>query len=479
MATNVIAYDNLEISAFELKYLKELKITNSINNHSKLELVGLLPEDKGETYIYSTEENTPIEVHYKDDKGNKNSIFNGIISSVKVKANKDVYYLYVEAYSFTYLMDVVKKSCSFQNVNMTSHELVKSVIGLYSNADVVMNIPNVPIGEFILQYKETDWEFIRRIISKYNQGLFSEIQTPNIKLFCGVPENLEQQDLEINSYNVYKEIDTYEEMKKNYLLDANETDYIIYEVQSHKILKLGSSINFKNSSFYVSSLCNELKQGILCNKYKLQNKRGLRQNRLFNQEVIGISLDGQIIGVKRDKVQVSLKIDEGRDPGNAYWFPYSTIAGSPDGGGWYCMPEISEKIRVNCPTKDEKRAFVINAIATHSADKPDENDRMSNPDNKSLKTDSGQEVKFTPNGVLIECNGGQARVNLNNDGTIDVIGQKNINLACAKGLSLRAENQLSISAVNGIDILCESGSNMIMTEGDEILLNGTRVHNNG
>lgn len=477
MATNYITYDNLKISTFELEYLKELKITNSINNHSKLELIGVLPTSIGESDVHSTEEKTPIEVYYVDEKDGKKTLFNGIISNVKVTVNKEVHHLYIEAYSGTYLMDIARKSRSFQDTNMTTHEIIKTVLSVYSNSDVIINIPNKPLGEFFLQYNETDWEFIRRIVSKYNQGLFPEIQAPNLKFFAGLPEDLENQNLEIKNYTISKDMELYEEMKKNYIADASEKDYINYEFESYKVFKLGSKITFKNSPFYISSACYQLKQGVLCNTYKIQCKAGVRQKELFNLNVIGISIDGTIAGVTRDKVQVSLSIDCGKS--GPYWFPYATVAASPDGGGWYCMPKIGEKIRLNCPTKDERRAFVINAIEAHKAKEGDKEDRMSNPSNKSLKTDSGQEVKFTPSGILIESSGSQASINLNNDGTITVNGQKNINLACAKKLSLRADNELTIIAQKSVDVLSESGSNFVMSEGDEILLSGTRIHNNG
>jgi hypothetical protein len=38
---------------------------------------------------------------------------------------------------------------------------------------------------------------------------------------------------------------------------------------------------------------------------------------------------------------------------------------------------------------------------------------------------------------------------------------------------------MTISAAQSVDILSESGSNLILSEGDEILVNGTRVQNNG
>ena len=140
------------------------------------------------------------------------------------------------------------------------------------------------------------------------------------------------------------------------------------------------------------------------------------------------------------------------------------------------MPEIGERIRMNCPTKDESECYVVNAIGSHDG-KGGEDDRMSNPDNKSLQA-SGQEVNFTPSGVNISS-GGQASMNLNNDGTITVVGQSSINIACAQNLSIRAEKEINISAEKSVDILCESGSSLLLSEGDEIEVKGKRVQNNG
>ncbi|MHC1686042.1 MAG: contractile injection system protein, VgrG/Pvc8 family [Clostridiaceae bacterium] len=476
---DVLAYDNLLVDNFTFEYLKEVRIANDINNHGVLELVGVVPTEIADSDVYYTDECTPIELFYLDTNYEKKTVFNGMVTKVRVKAEKDVHLLYIKALSHTSQMDIEKRSRSFQNINLTSHQLIKDIISEYGDADVILNIPNEPIGEFLLQYRETDWEFIKRVTSRYNQGLFPEVQADKIRFFVGCPENFENETLEVKNYSVNKDLQLYEEMKKNYLKDANEIDYVIYEVKSPKVLKLGSSIKFKNLSFYISEVSSELKEGILRNTYKLQNKNGLRQKRLYNHDLIGISINGEILGVKRDRVKVQLDIDEKQDKENAYWFPYATVSASPDGGGWYCMPKVGEKIRLNCPIKDEKKAFVINAIDSHEADQVDENDRMSNPDNKSLQTDSGQEVKFTPSGVLIESSGSQAKINLNKDGTMEVTGQKNVYITCAQNLSIRAEKEISISGNKNIDILCESGSSLVIPESDEISVKAVRVHNNG
>ncbi len=480
MKDDFISYENLRISTYEVKSIKEMYIQNCLNKHVTLSLTCILDDEMRDSCVQSTDERTPIEVFYEKE-GSHFSLFNGIITNIKISVINYVYTLFIEAKSLDYTMDIEKKKRDFQNINMTTHELIDEVMKSYPNASYNINIPNEPIGEFILQYNETDYEFLKRIVSRYNESLISEMELKDIHLYFGVPEIHVEPKTKIINYTVSKAVEEYNDVKNNDAPEVLETDFITYKIRTQEILNLGENFDFNGRQFYVSKATYSMEGGNLENIYELRSKGGLRSKRLYNMNVIGISINGSILEVQRDKVKVQLEISSNTDISTSYWFPYATVAASPDGGGWYCMPEVGEKIRLNCPTKDESKAFVVNAIGTNKGKSgaEAENDRMSNPDNKSLQTSSGQEVKFTPNGVVIACSGGQASVNLNNDGTVDVVGQKNINIACANNLSLRAENEMTISAAQSVDILSESGSNLILSEGDEILVNGTRVQNNG
>lgn len=480
MKEDFISYDNLRISTYDFKYIQDMKIENDINNHGILKLTCVLDDEMKDGYIQDTDEETPIEVFYEKEQSHF-SLFNGIVTNIKIDVVNYVYILFIEAKSCDYKMDIYKKKRDFQNIKMTTHELISEVMKSYTGAQYYINIPNEPIGEFILQYDETDYEFLKRIVSRYHESLISAIEFKDIHLFLGTPEIQIEPKTKIINYTISKAIDEYNDVKSNDVENVLETDFITYKIRTQEILNLGENFNFIGHQFYVKKAVYTMDEGKLENIYELRPKGGLRSKRLYNMNIIGISINGSILEVKRDRVKVNLEISNNLNKSEAYWFPYATVAASPTGGGWYCMPEVGEKIRLDCPTKDESKAFAINAIDTHKAKEgaAAKEDRMSNPDNKSLKTDAGKEVKFTPNGILIECDGGQASMNLNKDGTIDVIGQKNINIACAQKLSLRAENEMTISAQKSVDILCEAGSNLILSEGDEILVNGTRVHNNG
>lgn len=478
MELDFISYDSLGISTFDIKYIKDLSIENRINQHGSVKITGIIDEKVKDMYIHTVEEMTPIEVY--SEKDNKHiSLFNGVITSLKINVIDKVYKIFIEAKSITYIMDIYERKRSFQNTNMTSHNLIDKIMGEYKNIKYEINIPNEPIGEFTLQYNETDWEFLKRFLSKYNEGIINSIQSEKPKLFFGPPEIQINPKKHIKNYTVYKDINEYNDVKNNYIEGIKDTDFVIYRVGLDEIFNIGEKFTYIGRNFYIKGLKYDLKDSKLETLYDLSPRGGLKQKKLYNTKVIGISINGSILGVNRDRVKVKLDIDNASDSQSSYWFPYSTVAASPDGGGWYCMPEIGEKVRVYCPTKEEKKAIAISAIGAYSPKSKGNNDRMSNPEIKSLKTDSGQEVKFTPTGILIECDGGNAKMELNKDGSVNVTGQKNINIACTENLSLRAENELSILGEKSIDILCESGSSLIMDESEEITFTGTRVHNNG
>ena len=95
--------------------------------------------------------------------------------------------------------------------------------------------------------------------------------------------------------------------------------------------------------------------------------------------------------VRADVVRVSLRTDARKETGK--WFSFSTVYSSPDGSGWYCMPEPGDEIRLYFPTEQEKHGYVISAvhlpvkhrIGTVAAAFSTESDTVNNPGNRKEK----------------------------------------------------------------------------------------------
>lgn len=470
-----INYEKIRVSGYNLEAVKSLQIETNINEHAVLRLTGILKNEAKDSDISSTTNNKTIEVYYVENEST--TLFYGVVTNIEIKVELDVYTLNIEAKSMSYLMDIKLKSKSFQDTSMTTHALIDSIMQNYSGSNYILNIPDEAIKELLIQYEETDWEFLKRIASKYNQGLFPTMDGKTIQFVMAVPEQSKELKSANINYKIYKNLDDYKYMLENYLQDANEVDYMTYEIENYEILKLGDNIQFQGQAFYVYEGIYEIKNGILTNNYKLRMKNGLRKERIFNTKVIGSSIEGKIIGVQSDKVKVHLEIDEAQDNGTAYWFKFSTMSASGDGSGWYCMPEVGDSVRVYFPTKDEDEAFSVSAVSGYQQGAGEAEDRMGNPDNKYLRTAHDKQVQLTPNGILISCDSGQAEMSLTSDGTLSITSQNNININAEQNIKIQAQSFL-VSATQGVNFSCDKGGGLEFDSSGGVKEKGTQVNNN-
>ncbi len=98
----------------------------------------------------------------------------------------------------------------------------------------------------------------------------------------------------------------------------------------------------------------------------LRKKTGILQKTIYPMELVGTALEGTILNVKGEKVQIHLKIDDSNPGNDCYWFPFSTPSASSDGSGWYCMPEKGDRVRVYFPSKKTSEVIAISAVSTYN-----------------------------------------------------------------------------------------------------------------
>ena len=471
-----INYEKIRVNGYNLEAIKSLKIETNINEHALLKLTGILKNEAKDSDINSTTNNKTIEIYY--DENESTTLFYGVVTNIEINVELDVYTLNLEAKSMSYLMDIKLKSKSFQNTSMTTHGLIDTIMQEYSNSSYILNIPDEEVKELLIQYEETDWEFLSRIASKYNQGLFPSMDGKVIQFVMAVPEQAKALKGENINYKIYKDLNSYKYMFENYLQDAIEADYITYGIENYEILKLGDNIQFQGQAFYIYEGIYEIKDSMLINTYKLRMKNGLRQERTYNTKVIGSSIDGKIIQVQSDLVKVHLEIDEVQDTGTAYWFKFSTMSASSDGSGWYCMPEIGDSVLVYFPTKDEDEAFAVSAVSGYKQGAGEAEDRMGNPDDKYLRTAHDKQVKLTPNGIFISCDSGQADMSLTSDGTLSITSQNNININAQQNIKIQAQKSFMVSAKQGVNFACDKGGGLEFDSSGEIKEKGTQVNVN-
>ena len=67
-----------------------------------------------------------------------------------------------------------------------------------------------------------------------------------------------------------------------------------------------------------------------------------------NEKLIGAALFAKVSQVENELVKVSIDDDE-NDSGDKAFLNYATVYSSPEGGSWYCMPEVGDMVIVKFP----------------------------------------------------------------------------------------------------------------------------------
>ncbi|MCP1308089.1 contractile injection system protein, VgrG/Pvc8 family [Paenibacillus tyrfis] len=475
MSSNPITYGQLEITPYQFSRLSELRIEQKLNEHARLTLTGIVPEQLQDSYVDTTSLHTPIEVRQRlaDDYA---TLFSGIVTNVRMKKIGEVYSIEIEAASYTYLLDVQPHNQSFQHRSMTYGQLLEQVISSYADADVMdLASGGQTLGQFVLQYQETDWQFLKRMASRFHTYLVPVPYFTAPKFVFGIPEGRWKGDLDVHSFTVNKRIGEYRDITQNHGKEVNEHDFISYEVHTNEMLELGTQVVFRQKELFVCEAVSVMTEGILQHAYVLAPRQGLVVPTAYNTAIIGLSLQGKILQVKRDQVKVHLEIDDEQHAQEASWFPYSTIFASEDNTGWYCMPEVGDSIRIYFPNSREERAIAISSVrreAPDAARQPE--DPMCNPDIPYLKTKHGQIIKFLPTGIEIMANAG-VYIKLTDDGVITVASPNKIHFSSTEEISFEAPD-IKVAAGKSLKMECQ-GNSIEIKEG-EINISGSQVKTN-
>lgn len=167
-------------------------------------------------------------------------------------------------------------------------------------------------------------------------------------------------------------------------------------------------------------------------------------------------------------MQISLDIDRGSSTAGAMWFPYSTVYSSPDGSGWYVMPEVGDQVRLYFPDEVEQHAFVASSVDLSSSDPVKRGD----PSVKSISTKYGKQLVFTPGAVEVISHD-KLLMRLTDEGGIEIISDKKIVLKAEEDIELTSGTKILMEGMNGIQFKQGGAELNIM---DDVKLSGGKVY---
>lgn len=464
----VYEYKDITVSGYDFEKIIELKIVREINEHAKLKIRGIISEENEDKYVEEANDKSFINISVNDNENNIKNLFQGIVTDISIYTQNNVRILEIEALSRTYLMDIKKMVRTFQDENYTYMDVINILNNENGNVLAMDNITDdKKIDKLIVQYKETDWELIKRLASHFNAGLIPECQLDGTKYIIGMRKDGISYSLDEFNYSIKKSIHEYKEKYENGIETLNDMNLISYEITTNKMLNLCEAVNFNGKNLYVYKSIIEICDSEFINKYVLRDEKGMKIQKKYNDKLIGLSLKGNILDTKNDVVKIKLDIDSSQNKDTAKWFPYSTVYSSEDGTGWYCMPEVGDAIRLYFPDNEEKNAYAISSVNLKSSN----SQKRSDPSVKNIGTKYGKQLVMKPGAVEI-IGGNNLLMRMTDDGGIEIKSDKKIILDAQDDIEIKGKAKVSIKGDEGVD-LTQNSANLAIK--DDVKMTGGKV----
>ena len=368
--------------------IQEFVLDENINEHQKLEIQLEMDDEQRKNLERIIEkEDVGIEIELAEASENvKKRAFSGIVDYFEI-LDYGSYgcRILMRAFSKSVLFDRKneKKYRVFQDRNLMFSDIINEINKDYADKKLEIKYSDIvkkQIGSLIVQFDETDWEFLIRLASQLKTGMF--VIEQGIILF-GIVEmgEIKKENKYFSDYSLVRDY-------KN----------LYYKVQSNKVINLGDTVsisenavenegNNKDSSgnkgnFSVLKTKIFLKDFILKSEFLATDMSSYHIFRKYNEKIKGCRIEANVERVFEDggiaKMEVRFaeglkKIvqersneesnDKAYDDYGIKRFPlsYQTFY-SQTNTGFFCTPEVNDTVEVYFPNEDERFAKVSWAI---------------------------------------------------------------------------------------------------------------------
>lgn len=428
--------NRIVIEPFKFISYIELSAVKSVGQHSVVKVKGIIDKVLADKYIEMMGSDLWIKIILQNDDINM-IFFQGVVINLNIKDENSLHIMEFEAKSGSCLLDCSKHIRSFQTDGISYLQMINTCLGAYTDSFCNMEMDkNNEIHETVLQYQESDWEFFNRLAGMQRTVVYPDNLFTGIRINFGLEERLNTLIMESNEYSIEK--------------DSTGIIYIVTDRENHEV---GDSVIFLGKKLFIFQIVSQMKGNELYHKCYLRAREeiGLDENK--NKKLQGASLQAVVTDVRGDMVQVKIINDENVKNAGFRWYTYATVYSTPDGTGWYCMPEVGDRVRMVFPDTDEKNAYIVSSVHMECGQ-----DRAK-PENKSFMNKQRKEILFTPDAIILRNNNGLA---------LEMKDEEGIKLISNKDIILQAEDSISVRSRNA-DISMEADNALSMKQGSTAL----------
>lgn len=446
----------IKVEPFTYVALQDMEIHKGLNCHADAKITMRIRDDKREEYLGVLSADTWIKVTAQGEGGMNTDLFCGIVTDFSMGQDGYETILRLEAKSGTVLMDEKEHFRVFQNKDSACSLLFNRITAAYMGGKVSYTEGENDRTEGVLvQYHETDWAFFKRLSSLHNGYLVPDALQKGCAYTVGLPEGMEQK-WEAPDITLTLDAHTYQQKTGNGVRGLQMSDMLTLTVTDREIYRLGDFMLYEGGKYFIYDITTRYIGAECLHEYRLRRKEGLQTLPAWHQRIAGCSFEAKVTGVQKDTVQIDIAGDEWLAFDGKKWFAYATVYSSPDGTGWYSMPEVGDTVRLYVPD-EESSCLVVSSVhkETDSA--------RQNPDHKSFKTKYGKEILFTPDSVLITNNQGMM-VEMNDQEGITMSSDKDILIQSKDNMTIASGASSLLIAAEDIVQVKQGGTTMTLSE---------------
>lgn len=433
---NHISIDEIKVNCnFQIKQLKKLLIREEMGMHTVAEIVAGI--EAGSLQIESQQLNSqPLVIEAVKD-GKRTLLFSGVISEVHLDSEAGYEIISIMAYSLSWFMDLEKKNRSFQGEHSIL-ELIRKICRENSFLAVCSADDKETDAPFI-QYRETDWEFLRRVSSHLQVPFYAAGDYEDKGICLGIREEGTPVKLDALTEKWCMDAERFKSMN----FDAEKALY--YEVICGQVLHLGQSALYQDQILWVFETAMILQHGMLICSYKLAGPRyHAAVFPCYNPLLKGVSLEGTVLDRKEEAVKIHLDIDDEQDRNNAHLYPWL-----PEFGNMvYCMPEEGSKVRLLIPEKDERNAIGTSCVRQNGGTCRE----TQVTEHRWFITDQDKKFTLQPDLMVLSGEKGKSAVSFQ-DGTGSSISSSENILIQAKGNIFMQGTKVTMNAPGEITVI--------------------------
>lgn len=169
-------------TAMPLLELLQLEICTSENKHNRLKMRATVREKDQQAVLDTDWMDGKITVMERLDAGRE--IFCGMIEHVVCRKENRLLIVELTAKDRSVCLDREKKKRTFQNPQMAYGQIIEEVLKDYDHINFLWDgMEDREIVDPVIQYEETDWEFLIRLGSHFSRTLFTDVRAGEQCLF--------------------------------------------------------------------------------------------------------------------------------------------------------------------------------------------------------------------------------------------------------------------------------------------------------